>query len=77
MGTMVVMERYWLDVIRERNEAVRDEIARHRLAIALRPKPISVWRRFLGRIVVRVGRAIEGENRIDFGPHGELRFDHE
>ncbi|MBV8082766.1 MAG: hypothetical protein JOY86_07315 [Candidatus Eremiobacteraeota bacterium] len=72
-----MMDRYWLKVVKERNEAMRDEIARHRLATALRPKRASMWRRVLGGIVVRMGRAIEGENRIDFGSRGELRFDHE
>ena len=74
---LCVMERYWLNVVRQHNEAMRDEIMRHRLANALRANRVSLWRRLVGRIVVRIGRAIEGKNRIDFGPRGELRFDHE
>ena len=72
-----MMERYWLNMVRQHNEAMRDEIMRHRLAIALRANHVNAWRRLFGRVLVRIGRALEGENRIDFGQRSELRFDHE
>jgi hypothetical protein len=61
------MDRDWMRAVRERQDEVREEIARHRLGVALRVRraprgwALNRWRRALGRIVVGLGRAIEGD----------------
>ena len=63
------MDRDWLRAVRERQDEVREEIVRHRLGIALRargesaPSIAARWRRSLGRIVIGLGRVIEGDER--------------
>lgn len=63
------MDRDWLRAVRERQDEVREEIVRHRLGVALRARRVSGpsvaarWRRALGRIVIGVGRVIEGDER--------------
>jgi hypothetical protein len=58
------MNGNWLDEIREHQAAVREEIARHRLAAASRkPKAARLgWiglKKAVGRVLVRAGRWIE------------------
>ena len=63
------MDRDWLRAVRERQDEVREEIVRHRLGIALSarrepaPSIAARWRRSLGRIVIGLGRVIEGDER--------------
>lgn len=62
------MDQDWLRAVRERQDEVREEITRHRLGVALhvrRPagRLVSRWRRAVGRLVVGLGRVIEGDER--------------
>ncbi|MBV8082767.1 MAG: hypothetical protein JO347_07665 [Candidatus Eremiobacteraeota bacterium] len=63
------MDRDWLAAVHERQNEVRDEIARHRLGVALRVRRrdddgmVIRCRRVLGRVVVALGRVIEGDER--------------
>ncbi|MBV8171120.1 MAG: hypothetical protein JO219_04220 [Candidatus Eremiobacteraeota bacterium] len=63
------MDRDWLRAVRERQDEVREEIARHRLGITLRAhaasraRGIGRWRRALGRVLIGLGRVIEGDER--------------
>ncbi len=56
-------DRLWMQAVRRQQDEVRDEIVRHRLGAALAArgrKPVR-WRKALGRVVVALGRFIEGE----------------
>ena len=63
------MDRDWLRAVHERQNEVRDEIARHRLGVALRARRhgddglVIRCRRSLGRVFVALGRVIEGDDR--------------
>ena len=56
-------DRLWMRAVRRQQDEVRDEIVRHRLGAALaarRRRPLR-WRKTLGRILVSLGKLIEGK----------------
>jgi len=63
------MDRDWLRAVRERQDEVREEIARHRLGVRLhvsragRERVVGRVRRALGRVLIGLGRVVEGDER--------------
>ena len=55
------MDRYILKMVRERQESVRREIARDRLAGRVATRMLSRLRMAIGRTIIKIGIAIKGD----------------
>jgi hypothetical protein len=59
---MVMDDRFMMAAIRRRQDEISSEVARNRLRGTLSPDSgASGWRRVVGRLVIGIGRFIEGD----------------